>query len=42
MGGQMFGTQENSSTGKAFRFFKERRAFLHLVDLTVTECVTIR
>jgi arsenate reductase-like glutaredoxin family protein len=30
---QIFGTQKNTDTRKALRFFKERRVKVHLVDL---------
>lgn len=32
---QIFGTQKSSDTRKALRFFKERRANVHFVDLKV-------
>jgi arsenate reductase len=32
---QIFGTQKSSDTRKALRFFKERRAKVHFVDLKV-------
>ena len=32
---QIFGTQKSSDTRKALRFFKERRAKVHFVDLKI-------
>jgi len=32
---QIFGVQKSADTRKALRFFKERRASVHFVDLTV-------